>query len=152
MLGCTPPSAYGREFLAITGRERRVRQMLAAVSFFGFVIFATLITLAEATNLLADDYPCCHDQWLLAGETYTYPTSNRTIVLQSTQLIETSSGQYLALKAAAFLTEIIAGLSVILGHASVWYYCEERRANYGAKLLRGSSDEPGVVPTSSVVV
>jgi len=138
MLGCTPPSAYGQEFLAITGRERRVRQVLATISFFGFVIFATLNTLEEGTKLLADDWPCCHDQWLLAGETYTFPISNRTIVLQSAQLAETSSGQYLALKAAAFLTEIIAGLSVILGHVTVWYYCEERKANYGTKLLQGA--------------
>ena len=138
MLGCTPPSAYGREFLAITGRERRVRQILTAIEFFGFISFATLNTFEEGTKLLADDWPCCHDQWLLGGETYTYPISNRTIVLQSPQLIETSSGWYLALKTTCILTEIVAGLSVIFGHIVVWYYCEERKIHYGARLLSGS--------------
>merc|ERR1712070_1251585 len=60
------------------------------------------------------------DHWIKVGD-----EGNNS---QEPQLSNTASGLFLIVKIASFVFEDLAGITMVMSHIMIWYFCDERTA------------------------
>lgn len=116
-------------FLDVEGTEKYLRIVHVLVMFGAYIAFLVFEVLLVVVN------PCCADEWASQGTWYnrTNPETNVTEwnILTKATVTNTASSTYFWLKVAAYFSECIAGVFLILSHLTIYWYCEERHVNYG---------------------
>mmetsp|Transcript_135777 Transcript_135777/g.290356 ORF Transcript_135777/g.290356 Transcript_135777/m.290356 type:complete len:234 (-) Transcript_135777:149-850(-) len=124
------------DFLAIEGKERHVRTLLAYMIVVFFCLFATfqcLIVFGPRYISL-----CCADVWGSAGMEAMQKTQQGLVpmILEQPQLLDTATGYLFLCKVASFICEDVFVMSMVFSHIAIWYYCEERHVEYGDTQLK----------------
>merc|ERR1712194_375618 len=86
---------------------RRFFLMQIALWWGAFLVFQVILGFPGI-----DKYICCNDEY---NTDFTPP-----------KLINTASSTFLFLKVFSYLSKVICGWSLIMSHATIWYFCEER--------------------------
>jgi len=119
---------------AIEKTEMRCRTTIAILITLGFVLFCIM----QVALVVAKKFDvCCPDEWILPGEVMNLTDHGGGLVTvrDTPQLQNTASGTYLWLKILSYFCEDIAGLSLVISHLAIWYFCEERHVDYGTSEL-----------------
>jgi len=126
-------------YTSIEGKERAIRLIL--ITFM--LIFFTLFCLFQGVMMLPipeDGAFCCYDTYIDKGEDYTKP-DGEVVQFEKPQILNTAYGWPLFFKMASYLSECVAGVALLLSHITIWYYCEERKADYCQPFLEMVVDE-----------
>lgn len=133
-----PFKQVARGYTSIEGPERALRQILIVI----MILFFTLFCLMQGIMMLpiSEEALCCYDKYLNKGDNFTM-TDGRVVQFEEPQLLNTSEGWPLVFKMTSYLSECVAGVALLLSHLCVWYYCEERLADYCQPFLELVVDE-----------
>lgn len=141
MFGFHHKEAITSNFLSIEGTERATRQTLIGCMGFCFALFLVF----QVLLMLPPTIVCCADEWKMAGDWYELTdraTGHKTdYVVQIAHVNNTASGKKLAIKMGSYFTEVCAGIMLLLSHAAVYYFCEERHVDYGCSELEMVYDD-----------
>merc|ERR1712137_782387 len=100
-------------------KELLVRKIIVIFILVPFVMFSACQATLLATGMFDLGIQTA-DEWWDVGE------DNNTS--DEPQIADTAEGPYLWIKIASFIFEDIAGISLVLSHLLIWYYCDERKA------------------------
>jgi len=126
--------------------ERVLRWACIVTCILSAISFEALGGLFYATETLG---LCCSDQWAVPtsadiavarqnGHLGSMLQDMTSAELHRKELVDTASGAVLALKVCEYLSEVVAGLAMILSHLVIWFYCPERNLD-----LRDELPDPG---------
>jgi len=100
-----------------TKRELWIREKMVFVILIFFVLFSCCQVVLMACPKVWLQTP---DTWIAVGG-----DGNNS---QEPQLSNTASGLYLIVKVASFVFEDLAGITMVMSHIMIWYFCDERTA------------------------
>lgn len=145
-LGLCGTSVYQQRWLDIEKNERHTRVFLITCVLVNFFIFCGLQGVFFAAS--TDEIMCCHDKYVnpaLMKNSHKGSVEPEGVDFSHMELLDTASGYFLLVKIGSYATEVLAGLALLTSHIAVWYYCEERKVEYGLSKLEVVYDEENKV-------
>lgn len=127
------------KYLDLEPEERKQRAVLMIITLVAYLVFCVIQVIMVVAK--DDSQICCHDVFPSAFQNMSQMAANSQGSRGGIQVENTASGVILILKISSFMSEVIAGLSLIGSHIVIWYWCEERHVSYGKYQLLMVYDE-----------